>query len=40
VLAGWLAACVLVPALGGHPRRVDAHLDALARHIIDDRTGK
>ncbi|WP_331731281.1 hypothetical protein [Kitasatospora sp. NBC_01300] len=37
--AGWLAAHVLAPALGGRPARIDAHLEALARHIIDRRTG-
>lgn len=33
--AGWLTAYVLTPALGGHAQRIDAHLDALARHLID-----
>ncbi|WP_149561561.1 hypothetical protein [Streptomyces cacaoi] len=33
--AGWLAAYVLTPAFGGTAQRVDAHLDALARHLVD-----
>ncbi|MGW2599507.1 hypothetical protein [Streptomyces klenkii] len=33
--AGWLAAHVLTPALGGSAQRIDQHLEALARQIID-----
>ncbi|WP_406300085.1 hypothetical protein OG948_33535 [Embleya sp. NBC_00888] len=29
------AAYVPGPALGGNPARVDAHLDALTRHIVE-----
>jgi len=36
VSACWLAASVLAPALGG-AARADAHLEALARHIIESR---
>ncbi|OEJ21604.1 hypothetical protein AS594_39440 [Streptomyces agglomeratus] len=33
--ASWLAAYVLAPALGGNAERIDAHLNALARQIIE-----
>lgn len=33
--AGWLAAYVLAPALGADAQRIDAHLAALSRRIID-----